>query len=72
MAYPVMNGAVGTSLLIDKMNRSTAAQVEKIAVSQMEGAVYGHADSLYPSHPVSFDACKKEMLEQLYRYREER
>ncbi len=41
MAYPVMNGAVGTSPLIDKMNRLTAAQEEKIAVSQMEGAVYG-------------------------------
>ncbi len=72
MAYSVANGAVGKSPLIDKMNLLTAVQVKEITSGQMKELVCGHADDIYPSFPVSFDECKKEITEQLYKYQKKR
>jgi hypothetical protein len=38
----------------------------------MKELVCGHAGELYPSLPVSFDTCKKELAEQMRRFGKKR
>ena len=70
MAYSVLNGAIGKSPSIDNVNLLSMTQMEEIISIQMKDLVYGHTKAIYPYFPVSFNACKKEMIEQLYSYQE--
>lgn len=71
MAYSVINGAVGKSPLIDKLNQLPAGQIKNKVSKQMEEVVSGNNKTLYPAVPVSFDKCKKEIKEQLTQLRQE-
>lgn len=72
MASSVMNGAIGKSPLIDKMNQLTAENVKSKTTAQMEQQECNGKTVKYPSVPVSFSGCKKEVRKQLARRREER
>lgn len=69
MAYSVINGAVGKSPMIDKLNQLSVGQVREKVPMQMEQVVAGHNQILYPDVPVSFDKCKKEIKNQLCKLR---
>jgi hypothetical protein len=71
MAYSVINGAVGKSPLIDKLNQLPVGQIKNKVPKQMEQVVSGHNKALYPTIPASFEKCKKEIKEQLSNLRQE-
>jgi hypothetical protein len=71
MAYSVINGAVGKSPLIDKLNQIPGEQIKNKVPKQMEQVVCGHNQTLYPTISASFDKCKKEIKEQLSNLRQE-
>jgi hypothetical protein len=71
MAYSVINGAVGKSPLIDKLNQLPVGQIKNKVSKQMEEVVSGNNKILYPAVSVSFDKCKKEIKEQLSQLRQE-
>ncbi len=66
MSYSVINGAVGKSPLIDKINKIPVWQVKSGVQEQMEQLVTGHSGEICQSAPVSFNMCKKEIKEQLH------
>ncbi len=72
MLSSVVNGAIGKSPLIDKMNQLTAREVRNMTTAQMVQQVCGGKTVKYPSVPVSFFGCKKEMKKQLSRLKVER
>lgn len=65
MASSVINGAIGKSPLIDKVNQLAAKEVAIRTNAQMEQDIYGGKTLKYPSVPVSFPECKKEIRNQL-------
>lgn len=67
MSYSVINGAVGKSPLIDKINQIPVWQFKSGAQEQMEQLVFGHSEVICQSVQVSFDACRREIKEQLHR-----
>lgn len=71
MSSSVINGAIGKSPLIDKVNQLAAREVSIRASLQLEQAVCGGETLKYPSVPVSFPECKKEMKKHLSMSREE-
>lgn len=72
MSSSVMNGAIGKSPLIEKMNLLTEREVKNKTVSQMAQQICGGKSVKYPAVQVSFPNCKKEIKEQVTRYRKER
>lgn len=48
MAYSVLNGAIGKSPSIDKVNLLSMTQMEEIISIQMKDLVYGHTKAIYP------------------------
>ncbi len=71
MSSSVINGAIGKSPLIDKINQLAAAEVKNKAITQMEQQIYGGTTVRYPSVPVSFPKCREEMKKQMIKCREE-
>jgi hypothetical protein len=71
MAYSVINGAVGKSPLIDKLNQLPGSQIKNKLPKQMEQVVCGHNQILYPTISASFVKCKEEIKEQLCSLRTE-
>lgn len=72
MSYAVMNGAVGKSPLIDKMNEIPAVQMSSQCSRQLERLVCEQNHAAYQPVSVSFQQCRKEMQEQVGRYKQER
>jgi len=66
MSYSVINGAVGKSPLIDKINQIPVWQVKSGVQEQMEQLVTGHSGEICQSVQFSFDSCRKEIKEQLH------
>lgn len=65
MSDTVINGAIGKSPLIDKMNQISVEQIKSRVPEQMENLVLKHGETIYQSVPISFEKCKKEMKMQL-------
>lgn len=65
MAYSVVNGAVGKSPLIDKLNQLPSAQTDSRVSRQMEEFVMGDKSLIYQPVPVTFEKCKEEIRTQL-------
>ncbi len=65
MSYSVINGAVGKSPLIDKMNQLPVGQVKSRVPEQMEQLVSGHSEMIYQPVPFSFNRCREEIKRQL-------
>lgn len=65
MSYSVINGAVGKSPLIDKMNQLSVGQVKSRVPKQMEQLVSGRGESISQSVSLSFDRCREEIKRQL-------
>lgn len=72
MSSSVMNGAIGKSPLIDKMNLLTEGEIKKKTASQMAQQICGRKSVKYPSVPVCFSECKKEIQKLTTRNRKER
>lgn len=72
MSSSVMNGAIGKSPLINKVNLLTEREVKDKTASQMAQQICGGKSVKYPSVPVSFPKCKKEIKKQIIRHRKER
>lgn len=72
MSSSVINGAIGKSPLIDKMNQLAAEEVKNKASAQMEQHICGGKTVKYPSALASFPECKAEMKKQMMRLRKER
>ena len=76
MSSSVINGAIGKSPVIEKMNQLTVEEVKSKTAMQMEQHVCGGGNVSshvkYPSVPVSFPGCRKEIKEQLAKFRERR
>jgi len=69
MSYSVINGAVGKSPLIDKINKIPVWQVKSGVQEQMEQLVTGHSGVICQAAPVSFNMCKMEIKEQLHSFK---
>lgn len=65
MSYSVINGAVGKSPLIDKVNQLSVGQVKSRVPEQMEQLVSGHSKIIYQPVSFSFAKCREEIKEQL-------
>lgn len=65
MSSSVINGAIGKSPLIDKINQLAAKEVTILANTQMEKYVYGSDELKYPPVQISFANCKREIRNQL-------
>ncbi|MFR3730688.1 hypothetical protein [Lacrimispora sp.] len=65
MSYSVINGAVGKSPLIDKMNQLSAGEVKNRVPKQMEKFVSEHNEMILPPVSISFDRCREEIKRQL-------
>lgn len=72
MSYSVINGAVGKSPMIDKVNQLTEGETRDKAAERMENLVCRKGSENYPALPVSFPECKNEMKRQIERRRKER
>lgn len=72
MSYSVINGAVGKSPMIDKVNRMTAGETMDRAAERMENLVCREGIEKYPTLPISFPECKNEIKRQIERCRKER
>lgn len=72
MSYSVINGAVGKSPMIHKINQLTAGETIGRAANRMENLVCEERNVKYPSLPVSFPECKSEMERLIERRRRER
>lgn len=66
MSYSVINGAVGKSPLIDKINKIPVWQVKSGVQEQMEQLVTEHSGVICQSVQFSFDTCRREIKEQLH------
>ncbi len=71
MSSSVINGAIGKSPLIDKINQLAAREATIRANAQMEQYIYGRETLKYPPVQVSFPNCRKEMKNQLSMLRKE-
>lgn len=65
MSYSVINGAVGKSPLIDKVNQLPVYQIKNRVPEQMEKLVLGHSEMIYQPVQLSFDKCREEIKGQL-------
>lgn len=65
MAYSVINGAVGISPAIDKINQSFVKQAEDFANVQIEQLVFDSEKTIYQPVLISFDVCRKEIQKQM-------
>lgn len=65
MSYSVINGAVGKSPLIDKVNQLPVCQIKSRVPEQMEQLVLGHSQMIYKPVKLSFDRCREEIKKQL-------
>ena len=65
MASSVINGAIGKSPLIDKINQLAAKEVKIKAAAQLEQQVCGRNTAKNPSVPISFPKCRQEIKRQL-------
>jgi hypothetical protein len=65
MSYSVINGAVGKSPLIDKVNQLPVCQIKNRVPEQMEKLVLGHSEMIYQPVQFSFDKCREEIKGQL-------
>lgn len=63
MADSVINGAIGKSPIIDKMNQLTVNEAKNKASDQVVQHVCGQGGVRYPSSPISFRGCGKAMEE---------
>lgn len=72
MSSSMINGAIGKSPLIDKINALTAEEIRIKTVGRMEQQVLGAGREKYPEVSISFPQCKKEAARQLAAYREEK
>lgn len=72
MSSSVMNGAVGKSPLIDKLNQQTMQGVKNKTSIEMEKQVCGGNTVKYPSVPVSFQKCGEEIKQRLVGCKKER
>ena len=61
MADPVINGAIGKSPVIDKMNQLSANEAKNKTTNQMAQHVCGQGGVRYPTTPISFQGCGKEI-----------
>lgn len=61
MSDSVMNGAIGKSPMIDKMNQLAANEKQSKTTAQVAQYVCGDAGVRYPSTTVSFRGCRKAM-----------
>lgn len=73
MACTVINGAVGCSPAIEKINRLSTNEMETKAAGQIEQLVFGSGGTGYPTVSCSFETCRETMRKQLYQlhHREE-
>lgn len=71
MSYSVINGAVGKSPLIDKINQLPVGQVKSRVPEQMEQLVLGHSEMICQPVEFSFDRCRQEIKRQLGRLKQE-
>ncbi|MDE5908335.1 MAG: hypothetical protein K2H52_06315 [Lachnospiraceae bacterium] len=72
MSYSVINGAIGKSPIIDKVNQLTAKEAGERVAAVMEQQVCGGKGEQYPSLLVSFPECKREIKNQMETYRKGR
>lgn len=72
MSSSMINGAIGKSPLIDKINELTAEEMKLKTVGRMEQQVLGAGREKYPEVPISFPRCKEEAVRQVAAYREEK
>ena len=72
MPSSVINGAIGKSPLIDKVNQLAERETRVRANEQMAQYVCGSDTVKYPSVPISFPECRKEMKKQMSRLGKER
>lgn len=63
MADSVINGAIGKSPMIDKMNQLAVNEAKNKTTDQMVQHVCGQGGVRYPSSPISFRGCGKAMEE---------
>lgn len=68
MSSSVMNGAIGKSPLIDKMNQLTVREIRNRTTAQMEQQVCGGDTVRFAPVPVSFQGCKEEIRKQISQY----
>ena len=61
MADSVINGAIGKSPMIDKMNQLAVNETKNKTTDQMVQHVCGQGGVRYPSTSVSFRGCRKAM-----------
>ena len=61
MADSVINGAIGKSPVIDKMNQLSANEAKNKTTNQMAQHVCGQGGVRYPTNPISFQGCGKEI-----------
>lgn len=61
MADSVINGAIGKSPVIDKMNQLSAVEAKSRTTDQMVQHVCGQGGVRYPSTPISFRGCGEEL-----------
>ncbi len=67
MADSVINGAVGKSPVIDKINRLPDREVKSRAAIRSEQWVCGDGTVKYPPVSVSFHKCREEVKERIER-----
>ena len=72
MSYSVINGAIGKSPVIDKINQLTVKEAGERTAAEMEEQVCSGKRENYPSLPISFPECKREIKKQLETYRKGR
>ena len=72
MSYSVINGAIGKSPVIDKINQLTVEETGERVAAEMERQVCGGKGEKYPSLPISFPECKREIRNRLETYRKGR
>ena len=61
MADSVINGAIGKSPVIDKMNQLSANEAKNKTTNQMAQHVCWQGGVRYPTTPISFQWCGKEI-----------
>ncbi len=69
MADSVINGAIGKSPMIDKMNQLTANEAKTKTTDQVVQYVCGQGGVRYPSSPISFQRCGEAMGELMAKRR---
>lgn len=72
MSSSVMNGAIGKSPIIDKMNQLAAKEIRNKTTAQLEKQILQKKPLKYPSVSVSFAGCKEEVKKQIAERRKEK